>query len=205
MARGDDHGCFLASLRLEHFTTEDLAYLGLGRARRTPDPRVYLDEDSAAVLFSMAKRALHHARTNHHDDIVLLPAYVRTMILEIGGHLLIPTRSRLSAADRLAAEFERIVDETVTEALQIRDYALRLGVSPSHLSDTVRSAMGVRPLDVVNARRSLEARRLLIHTSLSVAEVGFQLGYSSASHFGRWFRKQVGTSPGQFRLGFSPD
>ena len=45
----------------------------------------------------------------------------------------------------------------------------------------------------------LEARRLLAHSHLDVAEVAWYLGYRDVSYFGRVFRRKEGLTPGQFR------
>jgi AraC-like DNA-binding protein len=57
---------------------------------------------------------------------------------------------------------------------------------------------------VVDDRVALEARRLLACTALSVAEVGRHLGFPEPTNFGRFFHREVGMSPGQFRTEASP-
>jgi len=54
-------------------------------------------------------------------------------------------------------------------------------------------------------RVALEARRLLACTPLSVAEVGRHLGFPEPTNFGRFFHREVGRSPGQFRSEAAPD
>jgi AraC-like DNA-binding protein len=58
---------------------------------------------------------------------------------------------------------------------------------------------------VVDDRVALEARRLLACTSMSVAEVGRHLGFPEPTNFGRFFHREVGMSPGQFRAEKSPN
>jgi len=48
----------------------------------------------------------------------------------------------------------------------------------------------------------LEAKRLLVHTEYTVAEIAAILSFSDPSVFGRWFKAQAGMSPGQFRGDF---
>ena len=45
----------------------------------------------------------------------------------------------------------------------------------------------------------MEAKNLLYHTSMSVKEIAFQLGFQSASHFFRFFKKHTGMSPLGYR------
>jgi AraC-like DNA-binding protein len=51
----------------------------------------------------------------------------------------------------------------------------------------------------VDGRVALEARRLLACTPLPVAEIGRRLGFAEPTNFGRFFHREVGTSPGAFR------
>jgi len=53
---------------------------------------------------------------------------------------------------------------------------------------------------VIKNQIILEAKRLLIHTQLSVKEIGYLLGYDDPSYFIRLFTKQVAAPPQTFRL-----
>jgi AraC-like DNA-binding protein len=57
-----------------------------------------------------------------------------------------------------------------------------------------------------------EAKRALVFTGQPIHEVSYDLGFADPSHFARFFRKQTGTTPQEFREGgagsrgcFSPD
>jgi YesN/AraC family two-component response regulator len=45
----------------------------------------------------------------------------------------------------------------------------------------------------------LEAKRLLLHSTLSVKESGYTIGMKDPAYFTRWFKKLEGVSPGEFR------
>lgn len=45
----------------------------------------------------------------------------------------------------------------------------------------------------------LEAKRLLMNSRLDIAEIGFGLGFTDNSYFGRYFKKAVGITPKSFR------
>ena len=44
-----------------------------------------------------------------------------------------------------------------------------------------------------------KAKRLLAHTTLTVATVGTRLGFDEATNFVKFFRRATGTTPGSFR------
>jgi AraC-like DNA-binding protein len=57
----------------------------------------------------------------------------------------------------------------------------------------------------VDARVTLEAKRLLAHTTLPVAVVGRRLGFAEATNFGKFFRREAGVTPGSFRAEHTTD
>jgi AraC family transcriptional activator of pobA len=58
---------------------------------------------------------------------------------------------------------------------------------------------------MLDQRALLEARRLLRYGSLSVAEVGYALGFTDPAYFSRFFARHVGVSPAAFRKGARTD
>jgi AraC-like DNA-binding protein len=81
----------------------------------------------------------------------------------------------------------------------VRAYAARLGVSTSHLTGAVKASTGEPPGRLIRRAQALEARRLLARTGLSVAQVAHALGFADPAYFCRFFRREVGLTPGRFR------
>jgi AraC-like DNA-binding protein len=77
-----------------------------------------------------------------------------------------------------------------------------LGVTTSHLVETVRQATGMTPGEMLHNRLVLEAKRMLVYSDYSAAEIALKLSFSSASHFGQWFRKMTDLTPREFRETF---
>jgi AraC family transcriptional regulator, transcriptional activator of pobA len=51
----------------------------------------------------------------------------------------------------------------------------------------------------VAQRTQLEAKRLLVHSEMSISEIAYALGYEDPSYFARSFRREAGKAPGSFR------
>ena len=60
--------------------------------------------------------------------------------------------------------------------------------------------IGMTPRKYLEKRVLESAKELLQTTGLSVKEIGFKLGFTSASHFCFWFRKRAGVYPLDFKL-----
>nr|WP_234330626.1 AraC family transcriptional regulator [Streptomyces acidiscabies] len=96
---------------------------------------------------------------------------------------------------RLRAELE--VSYAVTRRAE--DYARRLGYTVKTLTRACLAATGVPVKQVIDGRVALEARRLLAHTDEPVSVVARRLGFSEATNFGKFFARQAGVTPGEFR------
>ncbi|MBA0053214.1 AraC family transcriptional regulator [Streptomyces sp. AJS327] len=78
-------------------------------------------------------------------------------------------------------------------------WAAELGVSTGRLHEAVKAATGRTPGQLIRHAQVLEAKRLLSSTELTVARVGREVGFEDAAYFCRFFRREVGVSPGEFR------
>ena len=83
------------------------------------------------------------------------------------------------------------------EQLTLDDLAKMARFSKFHFARMFRKVTGVSPRRYLYALRLHEAKRLLITTSASVAEISNQVGYSSVGTFTSRFVASVGISPAQ--------
>ncbi|WP_208308464.1 AraC family transcriptional regulator [Hymenobacter defluvii] len=93
------------------------------------------------------------------------------------------------------AHFGQLLDAHFRTHKTVRAYAAWLHLTPDHLNALCRRQLGHTAHQLIQARVLAEARHLLRHGALSVAEVGYALGFDDASHFGRFFRRHLGCSP----------
>lgn len=104
----------------------------------------------------------------------------------------------------------RVIDEmhaNLGQELTIDDMARTAMFSKFHFTRVFRDVMGTSPGRFLSALRLQEAKRLLIETDFSVADISSQVGYSSVGTFSSRFKSCVGVSPSMFREldGFTPE
>ena len=105
----------------------------------------------------------------------------------------------VSSAVVTTRRFRRLVSHQVRTVRSVNAFAQQLGISPGHLHDVVKTSTGMTPSELIQQELMQEAKRLLAHTDMSVAEVGHQLGFEDPAYFGRYFRRNQKVSPGQYR------
>ncbi|MFF4185296.1 helix-turn-helix domain-containing protein [Streptomyces sp. NPDC001691] len=108
------------------------------------------------------------------------------------------TRNR---AAEVAADFTRLISLPGATLRSVESYAQDLGLSPGHLQTLVRQATGLTPGGLIRLQRLLEAKRLLIGTELTIRQVAAAVGMGDPAYFCRFFRRETGMSPGEFRAG----
>lgn len=96
-------------------------------------------------------------------------------------------------------KFTRLVNEHFQEHWPVQRYASELGLTSQHLNAICRQLQGQSALQLVHRRLLLEARRYLSYTTLTVSEIGYQLGFADPSYFTRFFRRCTGEVPQAFR------
>ncbi|MFG3346988.1 AraC family transcriptional regulator [Streptomyces sp. NPDC048018] len=104
----------------------------------------------------------------------------------------------------VADAFTRLIARTDADGAaagprSVRECAERLGVTPGYLTEAVRAALGRTPAGLLREARTREAQRLLARTALSVRQVAARTGFDDPAYFCRFFRRETGMSPGDFR------
>jgi len=89
--------------------------------------------------------------------------------------------------------------ERLGEDLCLTEMAEVASMSVYHFARIFREQTGVPPATYLAALRLTEAKRLLLETPLSVADICFKVGYNSIGTFTSRFTQVVGMSPGRFR------
>lgn len=109
--------------------------------------------------------------------------------------------STMDAAEVLAREAARWLDECAPEEASLPALAARLGVSERHVRRVFTSVHGVAPLQYLQTRRLLLAKQLLTDTRLPIAEVALAAGFSSLRRFNAAFQEHYRLSPTALRKG----
>lgn len=99
----------------------------------------------------------------------------------------------------LIRRFNVLVDQHFREKRQVADYAELLHKSAKTLSNYFRLHYHKSPLEIIQDRQLLEAKRLLLHSALSVKEIACQIGLEDSGSLHRLFKQRELQSPAKFR------
>ena len=104
-----------------------------------------------------------------------------------------------SADQHLLRTYRAHIEAHFRERHEVGAYAELLHISAGHLSEVVKAQSGKSAIKHLHERLVLEAKRLLCYTPQSLKELAFDLGFSDASYFNRFFKRETGLTPAEYR------
>lgn len=196
---------FLLSFFNDQLFLQKFPYLQ--RNRRSP---FYFLDDK---LFKRICLVMNQIRDEIHGDETNLQ---RTSLPEIDQHVLramlyeslvlirraddivVPTENE-TPINRYVEPFTRLVEKYFVEQRNIQFYADRLCITPNYLNKIAKQTLGTNVKSYINNKTLQEIKNLLEYTSLSIAEIAEQMHFQSSSYLVRYFKKQTGITPLQYR------
>jgi AraC-like DNA-binding protein/mannose-6-phosphate isomerase-like protein (cupin superfamily) len=97
-------------------------------------------------------------------------------------------------------KFFQLVEKNYQNNLPVNEYADKLAITPNHLTQTVNQLTGKTSSQIIKSKQVLEIKRLLVHTNLSVTEIANRLNFPDQSYFAKFFKRETGLSPLQYRF-----
>ena len=104
-----------------------------------------------------------------------------------------------SRMNQLYVAFLKLLDENGGTQRQVSWYAAQLQISSAYLNQVCRICIGKSPQAMIQDILCKESKRLLLSTDLNVKQIAYHLRFATEAAFCKFFRKQAGVSPAQFR------
>ena len=105
----------------------------------------------------------------------------------------------LDTSNTLVRKFRQLVTENYVLVRSVQEYADLIGISSTHLRDTVKEVTGYSPGQLIRQELIFEAKRMLANTESTTAEIGYSLNFDDTSYFSRFFKRETGKSPTNYR------
>lgn len=100
---------------------------------------------------------------------------------------------------KLSARALGFISRHAARGISLVDVARHLSRSPAHVAAVVKADTGRTVVEWITESRLASARQLLLHTDETIEAIGTRVGFASASHFHRVFRKSHGVTPTAWR------
>lgn len=167
---------------------------------------VTVQEKDSAALESLAgaieQELKKHDSLGHKDALRSLVKLFIIMVRRSYAGITPTALNPHKSSHKAFMTFRRLIEENYCRLHTVKDYAALMNVTAKTLTLYVNECSTFTPLELINNRIILEAKRLLRYSVLSVKEIAFQLGFDDPSYFVKFFKRIVRQSPADYRESF---
>ncbi|MDB5207990.1 MAG: AraC family transcriptional regulator [Flavisolibacter sp.] len=172
-------------------------------------PILKLDNEQKDFIISVFKRMIAEQAADYTFKDELIRNYINLIIHE--AVKLQPSENhskKTSASERITAVFLELLErqfpiETTERPLELKtaqDFASNLHVHVNYLNSSVKEVTGKPTTAHIADRIISEAKALLQHTTWSISEIAYALGFEYPTYFNNFFKKKTGEIPKSIRL-----
>ncbi|MNJ85983.1 HTH-type transcriptional activator Btr [compost metagenome] len=169
-------------------------------------PMVMLDEEEAPFFTYIFKQMADEFGLKDNSLEEMIRTYLKQLFIKSARLWKIQNLDKELVQQNNDLEFFRkftlLVEEHYKQKHTVADYADLLFIAPKTITHKLKRLHLPQPNDIIKNRIVLEAKRLLVHTSMSAKEIGYELGYHDPAYFSRLFVQKTGETPSSFRTKF---
>ncbi|NLP59257.1 AraC family transcriptional regulator [Lutibacter sp. B1] len=96
-------------------------------------------------------------------------------------------------------KFLQILEDNFSKSESVKFYSKKLFMSSRNLNLICNKICQQSVSDIIETRKLIEAKNLLVGTNKTISEIAYQLGYNEKSYFSKVFKKKAGQTPSDFR------
>lgn len=138
-----------------------------------PNPDYSVIRDLLSALFTIIESERNKLHLNNEENKKIQSKTFRNFLLLLGQHY--------------------------KESRDVNFYAEKLFMTIRNLNNICQNILHQSVSEIIETRKLTEAKNLLITTDLSIAEIGYELGYKEKTYFTHAFKKKSGITPSDFR------
>ena len=95
--------------------------------------------------------------------------------------------------------FLKILEQNYHRNEGVSFYADKMNMSERNLNLICKNNFSKSVSEIIETRKLIEAKRMLLYSDKSVSEIGYELGYNEKSYFTRVFHSKMEITPTRFR------
>lgn len=163
-------------------------------------PVIYLEEHAPKISGICKELYEEHHHNNNQDNTKIIRTLLELLLLRSAQFYKQPqTEDKPAYLTFQLRKLESLIDTHFREYRALNDYADLMHISPKHLNSLCKKALNKTVTNLIHERTLTEAKRLLVFTTNTIAEIAYQLGFSDKSYFMRFFKKHTGQTADTYR------
>ena len=163
-------------------------------------PYVCVDGERYRKLRALFQEVSEEYNRGMHRNLSVLRSFVHILLVNLLRiHATNQPKDILDQPNTMVRKFRQLVCENFVMIRSVQEYADLIGISTTHLRDTVKEVTGYSPGQIIRQEIIYEAKRMLANTIATTAEIGYALNFEDTSYFSRFFKRETGLSPTDYR------
>jgi AraC-like DNA-binding protein len=164
------------------------------------------EKETIISVFQLIEEELKSRIDDFSQDVVI--AQIELLLNYANRYYKRQFITRKAISNGLLLQLETVLDEYFEHSLNngiptVQSLAEKLNLSPSYLSDMLRSLTGLSAQQHIHNKLIEVAKEKLSITSLSVSEIAYELGFEHPQSFSKLFKTKTNLSPLEFRRSFN--
>ncbi|MDV7139751.1 helix-turn-helix transcriptional regulator [Maribacter sp. TH_r10] len=99
----------------------------------------------------------------------------------------------------LYMRFRKTLDENVNYKIRVADICQKLNVTPKQINNALKSYTNTTAKQLIEDRVILEIKRLLVHSTLTIKEIAYEIGFDDPTNFTKYFKTRVNMLPTDYQ------
>lgn len=182
------------SIQMESFGETDL----LNHISFLPDILPFKSEDNREKILKTIEVMFDEFQEKKDLHDICLRNFLSALLIQVIRESSLYKRNQNRTLNNLEC-FRTLIEKHYRTEHRVEFYAKQLKVTPKALTMQVTRAFGKSPRALIQERFMMEAKRYLAFSSLSISEIGHELGFMDPNYFSRFFKIHENCSPGEFR------
>ena len=172
-------------------------------------PILKLEKEEKDFIIRVFERMLTEQANDYAFKDEVIRNYINLIIHEaVKMQPAVNQSKKANAAERITAVFLELLErqfpiESIERPLELKtaqDFARSLFVHVNYLNSSVKEVTGKSTTAHIADRIISEAKALLQHTTWSISEIAYALGFEYPTYFNNFFKKKTGKIPKTVRF-----
>ena len=167
--------------------------------QRTLSQDLDLAPEAKGAAAALLQGIVDEGRLDEPGSDIAVSGYLALLLLQLWRMARKDIVHLGGAPQGLSERFIQLAAQRARDHRPVEDYARDLNVSRDRLGSAVKRATGLSPRAYLHRTLMRDAMELLSNTGMPISQVAFRLGFVDPAYFTRFFKREAGQNPGEFR------
>lgn len=164
---------------------------------------LYLTKEEEEEFIRLYQFLLKHYQKNLKENNVLL-ASVNLILNMVESYYKRQFETEVKVYNPIVSEFQQLLRDYYNGRIEgmpsVNYFANKMNLTPNYLGDVLKTYTHKSAIETIHEHITNSAKKLLLESDLTNAEIAFELGFDYPNYFAKFFKKKTQLTPKQFRM-----